>query len=121
MNKTDFLAATKCITMAWHQARQDSPPPDAATRFRMEQGREIGAHARQLFLDGTLVDGTNHEALANTQRLIANDATNTIFEATFAAGAFTAKADVLRRNGNGWDVIEVKSSFVDSPRRRMSM
>ena len=116
MNKTDFLAATKCITMAWHQARQESPPPDEATRFRMEQGREIGVLARQLFLDGTLVDGPNHEALANTQCLIANDATNTIFEATLTAGAFTAKADVLRRNGNGWDVIEVKSSFVDSPK-----
>ena len=116
MNKTDFLAATKCITMAWHHARQESPPPDEATIFRMEQGREIGVLARQLFLDGTLVDGPNHEALANTQCLIANDATNTIFEATFTAGAFTAKADVLRRNGNGWDVIEVKSSFADSPK-----
>ena len=116
MNKTDFLAATKCITMAWHHARQEPPPPDEATRFRMKQGREIGVLARQLFLDGTLVDGPNHEALANTQQLIANDATNTLFEATFAAGAFTAKADVLRRNGNGWDVIEVKSSFSDSPK-----
>ena len=84
----------------------------------MDQGREIGKHARRLFLDGTLVDGPNHEALANTQRLIANEATNTIFEATFeatfAAGVFTAKADVLNRNGNGWDVIEVKSSFADT-------
>ena len=116
MNKTDFLAATKCLTMAWHQAhpRQEPPPPNEATRFRTEQAREIGAHARRRFLDGTLVDGPNHEALANTQRLIANDATTTIFEATVAVDAFTAKADVLRRTGNGWDVFEVKPSFADS-------
>lgn len=111
MNKTHFLAATKCTTMAWYQARHESSPPDEATRFRMEQGREIGAHARRLFLDGTLVDGHDQEAIANTQRLIADDATNIIFEATFTAGAFTAKVDVLSRNDNGWDVIEVKSSF----------
>ena len=28
MNKTDFLAATKCITMAWYQARHESPLPE---------------------------------------------------------------------------------------------
>ena len=99
--------------MAWHQARQE-PLPNEATRFRTEQARELGAHARRRFLDGTLVDGPNHEALAHTQRLIANDATTTIFEATVAVGAFTATADVLRRNGNGWDVFEVKPSFTDS-------
>ena len=114
MNKTDFLAATKCLTMAWYQARQEPPPPDEATRFRTEQARELGAHARRRFLDGTLVDGPNHDALAQTQRLIANDATTTIFEATVAVGAFTATADALRRNGNGWDVFEVKPSFADS-------
>ena len=26
MNKTDFLAAIKCTTMVWHQARHESPP-----------------------------------------------------------------------------------------------
>ena len=120
MNKTDFLAATKCLTMAWHQAhpRQEPPPPNEATRFRTEQARELGAHARRRFLDGTLVDGPNHEALAHTQRIIANDATTTIFEATVAVDAFTAKADVLRRNGNGWDVFEVKPSFADATKAR---
>ena len=114
MNKTDFLAATKCITMAWRQTRHESPPLDAAATFRMEQGREIGEFARQLFPDGILVHGDNERCIADTQRLIADDATKTIFEATFSSGHFTAKADVLNRNGDGWDVFEVKSGFSDS-------
>ena len=114
MNKTDFLTATKCITMGWHQARHESPPLDDAASFRMEQGREVGEFARQLFPDGILVHGHNELGIAETQRLIANDATKTIFEATFSSGTLTAKADVLNRNGDGWDVIEVKSSFSDS-------
>ena len=114
MNKTDFLAATTCTTMAWYQTRHESPQPDEAAMFRMEQGREIGEFARRLFPDGILVHGPNELCTAETQRLLANDATKTIFEATFSYSAFTAKADLLIRNGDGWDVIEVKSSFSNS-------
>ena len=114
MNKTDFLAANQCITMAWRQTRHESPPLDEATKFRMEQGREIGEFARQLFPDGILVHGHSDRGLAETQQLIADDTTKTIFEAAFSAGVFTAKADVLNRNADGWDVIEVKSSFSNS-------
>ena len=83
MNKTDFLAATTCTTMAWYQTRHESPQPDEAAMFRMEQGREIGEFARRLFPDGILVHGPNELCTAETQRLLANDATKTIFEATF--------------------------------------
>lgn len=111
MNKTEFLAATKCVTMAWYQARHNSPPLDEAARFRMEQGREVRVFARQLFPSGNLVHGPREWMIAHTQELMADDATKTIFEATFIAGSFMAKADVLNRNGDGWDVIEVKSGF----------
>lgn len=111
MNKTQFLAATKCVTMAWYQARHKSPPLDEAARFRMEQGREVGAFARHLLPSGNLVQGPREWMIAHTQELIVDDDIKTIFEATFSAGTLTAKVDVLNRNGDGWDVIEVKSGF----------
>ena len=114
MNRTDFLAGTKCTTMAWYQARQESPLLDDAARFRMEQGREVEELARRLFPDGTLVRGHNAPAILETQRLISRDATTTVFAATFNSGPFTAKADVLTRNGAGWDVTEVGSGFSES-------
>ena len=80
----------------------------------MEQGREIGESARRLFPNGILVHGPNEVGIADTQRLLDDEATTTIFEATFSSGVFTAKADVLNRNGDGWDVIEVKSGFSDN-------
>ena len=116
MNKTDFLAATSCTTMAWYQARHESPAPDEAAKFRMEQGRQIGELARQLFPDGILVHDLNDVGIADTQQLLDDEDTTTIFEATFSSGAFTAKADVLNRNGDGWDVTEVKSGFSDHAR-----
>ena len=110
MNKTDFLSATTCTTMAWHQTRHERSQPDEAAMFRMEQGREIGEFARRLFPGGILVHGPNEFCVAETQRLLASEATTTIVEATFRSGAFTAKADLLIRNDDGWDVFEVKSS-----------
>ena len=80
----------------------------------MEQGREVGAYARSLFPGGVLVDGYGEQTHTNTRRLIADDNTNIIFEANFTAGGYTTRADILTRNGDGWDVLEVKSSFADS-------
>lgn len=77
----------------------------------MEQGREVGVFARQLFPNGNLVHGPREWMIAHTQELIADDGIGTIFEATFGASTLTAKADVLDRNGDGWHVIEVKSGF----------
>ena len=114
MNKTDFLAATKCITMAWHQTRCKSLPLDEAVKFKIDQRREIGELARQLFPDGILIHGDNERGIADTQRLIGDGATKTIFEAAFISGAFTAKVDVLNRGGGGWDVIKVKPSLSTS-------
>ena len=114
MNKTEFLAATKCFTMAWHQTRYKSRPLDEAAKFRLDQRREIGKLARQLFPDGILIHGDNEQGIAETQRLIGDSATKTIFEAAFISGAFTAKVDVLNRSGDGWDVIRVKPSLETS-------
>ena len=91
MNKTDFLAANQCITMAWRQIRHESPPLDEAAKFRMEQGREIGEFARQLFPDGILVHGHSDRGLADTQQLIADDTTKTIFEGCGSSSSTAAR------------------------------
>ena len=38
----------------------------------------------------------------------------TVYEAAFRAGTLIAKVDILGRDGGGWNVIEVKSSFPES-------
>jgi hypothetical protein len=81
----------------------------------MEQGQEVGVLARGLYPNGILVskvDATSAAAL--TQDLISAPSTETIFEATFAHGAFVARADILRRQNEGWHVLEVKSNFSDT-------
>lgn len=113
--KADWLTAGQCEAMAWYGRRVETPPPDEATRFRMEQGQEVGALARGLHPNGILVAGTAEmSAAAVTQVLIADGSRQTLFEAAFESGPFVAKADILSREGGGWHLAEVKSSFSDS-------
>lgn len=117
ITKSHWLAADQCLTMAWKMLRSDPTGPSEADLFRMQQGQEIGALARSLYSDGIFVSKTDDKTTADvTKDLISDIATETLFEATFVAGPFIAKADILRRDGAHWHVIEVKSSFSDSSR-----
>ena len=115
ISKADWLAAGQCQAMAWYGLRVETHPPDEATRFRMEQGQEVGALARRLYPNGVPVARTAEvRAAAVTQALIADGSHQALFEAAFESGPFVAKADILSREGGGWHLLEVKSSFSDS-------
>ncbi len=113
--KYDWLAAEKCPTMAWHELRVHKPAPDEGTIFRMQQGQEVGALARGLYPNGVFVARREGAAPVEvTQTLVADASSATLFEAAFGVGPFVAKADILTREGDGWHVLEVKSSFSDT-------
>jgi CRISPR/Cas system-associated exonuclease Cas4 (RecB family) len=79
----------------------------------MEQGKKIGGLARNLYTEGIFVnESSSPAAAARTRDLLANPDTHTIFEATFLAGNYIAKADILVRDAGSWELIEVKSSVV---------
>jgi predicted RecB family nuclease len=113
VSKSDWLAAKECATMAWFGLRADSDPPSEAALFRMQQGREIGELARQLFPNGFLVSKAAMKTAAELTQELIPSGVNELFEAAFMAGPFVAKADILKREERGWHVLEVKSSFSD--------
>lgn len=113
--KSDWLSAQQCPAKAWHELRADSPAPNEAECFRMQQGQEVGALARKLYPDGILVSKADGRSPAESTRdLIADSTKETFFEATVLAAPFVAKADLLRRQNGAWHVLEVKSSFSDT-------
>jgi hypothetical protein len=115
VDKSIFLNARACMTLGWFlRNRQiaDASAPTEANEFRMEQGAEVGRRARSLFPGGVLVPrGSNADMAARTAGLMKDARVPTIFEATFVTGSMVAKADILRRQGPAWDLIEVKSSL----------
>jgi len=115
ITKADFLTASQCAAMGWHARREQTKPPNEASLFRMQQGQEIGELARELYSNGVLVGSVREKSCATvTRELMTDSSNNTLFEAQFEADQFVAKADILIREGEGWHLLEVKSSFSDS-------
>lgn len=113
VDKATFLNAIVCPTRGWFTRNlKHAAPPTEADQLRMEEGQEIGRRARLLFPDGVLVPWQKTEAaVKQTARLMADRMVPAIFEATFCAGDYVAKTDVLLREKRGWHLLEVKSSI----------
>lgn len=83
-------------------------------RFRIEQGIEIGRRARELYTNGVLVnEGDIGSAAKKTMDLMNDPNVSVIYEGTFLTGGFAAKADVMKRRKDSWQLVEVKSSVND--------
>lgn len=114
LSKSDFLKYRICPSYFWlwkhdpESVPEDSPAEIRGNKF--EQGNRIEEIARKLFPAGILVEGYNIQAKANTEKLIF-DGADVIFQATVITdNGLLAMADVLERDGEGWNLYEVKSS-----------
>jgi len=91
--------------------------PDAQTQNRFDTGNEVGEVAKDLFPGGVEIvhDRDNYQGMIEqTTRLIGEGAA-VIYEASFREKGVFIMADILVRNGDVWDVYEVKSSTSVKP------
>ncbi|MCU0432994.1 MAG: DUF2779 domain-containing protein [Bacteroidia bacterium] len=93
------------------QYRDPLPPSRQAA---LNRGHDVGVLARQLYpggTDATLGSGPRSaEAVERTKQLITSGA-EVIYEAAFVYQDVLVLADILVRNGEAWEVYEVKSSL----------
>ncbi len=117
ISKSKYMAGVQCPKREYLEVRQPELAEDVDDG-RMEQGMEVGALAQQMFPGGVLVAADyKHlsEAIRNTRELIANPEVPAIFEATFEHDGVLVRTDVLKRNGGGFHLTEVKSSTKVKP------
>lgn len=81
----------------------------------MQQGQEIGALARELFPSGVFWSRSESFTVDLAEALLAESDSTTLFEPRFEWDSLIARADILERTDHGWHVLEVKSSFSDTP------
>ena len=114
ISKSRFVAGCQCLKRLYWQVHEPElgGVPDAAAVAIMEQGREVGKLARQLFAGGVEVPfGDPEQAIRITRELIANPEVPAIFEAAFENGGVFVRVDILHRRRDGrWRLIEVKST-----------
>jgi Domain of unknown function(DUF2779) len=115
ISKSKFVAGVQCLKRLYWQVHEPelAAEPDAAGEAIIEQGREVGLLAHQLFPGGVVVDGSAglEQAIRATRELLANREVPAIFEATFEHGGVLVRVDILqRRRDNRWRLLEVKST-----------
>lgn len=112
LSKSLFLKGMQCpkaLYLAKNPPAFTFPPqPDLEATYRT--GHEVGALAQQLFPGGTEVpfEGlTVAEQIAQTKSLM-DAGEQVIYEASFAHDGIFVKVDLLVRDGDSWQIHEVK-------------
>jgi predicted RecB family nuclease len=115
LSKSRFVAGCQCLKRLYFQVHQPelAAEPDVASETVIEQGREVGLLARQMFPGGVEVrsEGGSDQAIRATREIIGNRDVPAIFEGTFEHNGVLVRVDLLqRRPDNRWRLIEVKST-----------
>lgn len=119
LSKSDFKIARSCATKLYYKklgysSLQDDDP---YLEFLADGGYMVEAMARLLFPDGIELGDWERPERAFEQTAAALGAGDaTLFEATIIHGQLLARVDILRRRGKRLELIEVKSSSIDSAR-----
>ena len=114
LSKSQYIRGLQCHKSLWlYKNRQDLRDiPDNQTESSFNTGYDVGELAKELFPHGVEIefDSNNFNGMIEkTKELIANG-TEVIYEATFKEDGIFAMADILVKNGNAWDIYEVKAS-----------
>jgi len=122
ISKQVFLNAIACPSLGWLLRSGQEVEGisyeslSLAEQFRIEQGAEIGRRARALYPEGVLVQARSFaKSVEQTLALMHDKKTFVLLEAAFQVDNYVAKADILKRKGKSWHLIEVKSDTNDKP------
>jgi hypothetical protein len=115
LSKTRYQWGLQCEKRLWLDAhrREFATSPDAGLRARLAQGHRVGDLARERWPGFVLVrePASRHERAETTTRaLLADPAVPAICEGAFSFEDLRVRADVVVRNGDRFDLVEVKST-----------
>ncbi len=115
LSKSRFTAGLQCLGRLYRTCyqRELATPPDAAQQARFDAGTRVGEIARELRPGGVLITESafhHDDAVARTRSLIDSGSATALYEAGFTEGGVRVRADILAGSGDGWEMIEVKSS-----------
>jgi len=116
LSKSKYCGLWQCPKIAWlRKYKPEELSLDAGVLSRMEAGNEVGDLAMGLFGDYVEVTAYDGEKL-DLAKMIADTRTEmekgtpVICEASFSYNGLYCAVDILKKDGGGWVIYEVKSS-----------
>ena len=120
LSKSRFVTGLQCHKLLWwqvHEPEAEELQPDKVLEDLFSQGQHVGQVATESFPNRRIIDVPHREyeaRVAATQAALAEGA-SVVCEAAFVADDVFVAVDVLERNGDGFNLIEVKSSTSQKP------
>lgn len=124
LTKSDFKIALSCPKKLIYKKRGYGTKNDEDGYITMlaEGGHIVGKLAQLYYPDGLeIVATTLEDAIEETRMAVADNVKVTLFEATFSSGDKIVRVDILEKNDNVLNIIEVKSKSFDSNDRLKSI
>ena len=111
ISKSKYCRGFQCPKILWLERNKPEEAQETASENILENGNRVGLLAQQYFGEHSVVGFSfdKSEMAAETQRLI-ESGTENICEAAFLVDGLYCAVDILHKNGDGWDIVEVKSS-----------
>jgi hypothetical protein len=118
LSKSDLKVALDCPTKLFYRKQRfpSTLADNAYLKLLAEGGYAVGLMAQLQHPGGIDLGGIANgaEAAARTLELLAQPAV-TLFEAAFQHGAFLVRVDILVKQGDRLELIEVKSKGIEGP------
>lgn len=111
ITKSQYCKGIQCPKILWMDENKPEESNAVLLESIMANGAIVGELARQYYGEYSLVEISfdKQEMVEQTRRFM-EDGAESIAEASFLYNGHFCAVDLLHRNGNGWDIIEVKSS-----------
>jgi predicted RecB family nuclease len=112
LSKTEYKMGVQCPKSLWLKYNKPNAfNKDYGNERIFANGHIVGEHAQKLFPNGVLVNwDKNIDSMVMKTRQLIDVGQTVIYEATFAIPNSLTMCDILKKNGDSWDIYEVKSS-----------
>ncbi len=111
LSKSKYCSGLQCPKILWLQENKPEEAQNTAQDSVMENGTLVGEVARGYFGDynPVTIDSNKENMVIETKELMDKGADN-ITEASFITDGLYCAVDILHKDNDGWDIVEVKSS-----------
>jgi len=117
LSKSRYTAFCQCPKLLWLKVyKPEKATVDAGVQARFEQGNKVGDLAMELFGDYKEAHAEKADKSLDLGKMVEQtkqwmeEGIENICEASFALEGHYCAVDILRKNGDGWDIYEVKST-----------
>lgn len=113
LSKSQYIRGLQCEKALWlHKNRPDLRKISQQNDMTMSTGISVGELARQLFPSGETIEFDPHDfkGMVDKTKELMNKGIGTIYEASFSHDGVFVMCDILHKEDDRWQMIEVKSA-----------